>query len=91
MARRADQSLGASTGLVARAHRVGPLVHPFTFRPENSFLPANLRAGSLQSPSFRRARGNQEAEFRIFYRLGVDGLFADNPDTAVAAWGGARG
>ena len=82
--RLADQSLGAPTGLVGRAHRAGLLVHPFTFRPENSFLPANLRAGSLQSPSFQRARGNEEAELRIFYRLGVDGLFTDNPDTAVA-------
>ena len=30
------------------------------------------------------ARGNEPAELRLFFRLGVDGVFADNADTAVA-------
>jgi glycerophosphoryl diester phosphodiesterase len=67
------------TSLVDDAHRAGLVVHPYTFRPENAFLPAGLRAGD--DPA---ARGDQPAELALFYRLGVDGVFADNPDTAVA-------
>jgi glycerophosphoryl diester phosphodiesterase len=59
-------------------------VHPFTFRPENTFLPADLRRGDPASPEYDRARGDQPAELALFYGLGVDGVFADNPDTAVA-------
>ena len=82
--RRPDQSLGTPTALVRDAHRAGLLVHPFTFRPENSFLPANQRAGNRQSAVYQRAFGNEPAELRIFFRQGVDGLFSDNADTAVA-------
>jgi glycerophosphoryl diester phosphodiesterase len=76
--------LEAPTTLVRDAHRDGLLVHPFTFRPENQFLPANYRQGLATSPLFSIARGNEPAELRLFFRLGVDGLFADNADTAVA-------
>jgi glycerophosphoryl diester phosphodiesterase len=76
--------LRAPTTLVRDAHRAGLLVHPFTFRPENQFLPANYRQGVATSPLFDIARGNEPAELRLFFRLGVDGLFADNADTAVA-------
>jgi glycerophosphoryl diester phosphodiesterase len=76
--------LQAPTTLVRDAHRDGLLVHPFTFRPENQFLPANYRQGIATSPLFDIARGNEPAELRLFFRLGVDGLFADNADTAVA-------
>jgi glycerophosphoryl diester phosphodiesterase len=80
----AGGTLGAPTTLVRDAHRVGLVVHPFTFRPENNFLAANFRAGNPASAEFLRARGDQPAELALYYRLGVDGLFADNPDTAVA-------
>src|SRR3954447_19761155 len=76
--------LKAPTTLVRDAHRDGLLVHPFTFRPENQFLPANYRQGVTTSPLFDIARGNEPAELRLFFRLGVDGVFADNADTAVA-------
>jgi glycerophosphoryl diester phosphodiesterase len=76
--------LQAPTTLVRDAHRDGLLVHPFTFRPENQFLPANYRQGLATSPLFSIARGNEPAELRLYFRLGVDGLFADNADTAVA-------
>jgi glycerophosphoryl diester phosphodiesterase len=76
--------LGKPTRLVANAHRAGLVVHPFTFRPENTFLPANYRQGNRTSREYLRARGNEPAELRLFFRLGVDGLFADNADTAVA-------
>jgi glycerophosphoryl diester phosphodiesterase len=76
--------LQAPTTVVRDAHRDGLLVHPFTFRPENEFLPANYRQGVTTSPLFDIARGNEPAELRLFFRLGVDGVFADNADTAVA-------
>ena len=80
----AGQPLGQPTTLVRDAHRVGLLLHPFTFRPENNFLANDFRLGNPSSPQFLRARGDQPAELALYYRLGVDGLFADNADTAVA-------
>jgi glycerophosphoryl diester phosphodiesterase len=80
----AEDRLGEPTTLIADAHARGLLVHPFTFRPENEFLPADLRRGDPDSPQFGAARGDHPAELALFYRLGVDGLFADSPDTAVA-------
>jgi glycerophosphoryl diester phosphodiesterase len=79
-----DNRLLAPTSLVQDAHRAGLQVHPYTFRPENSFLPADFRQGNPASPEYLRSRGNQPAELKLFYKLGVDGVFADNPDTAVA-------
>ena len=80
----AGQPLGDPTTLVPDAHREGLLVHPFTFRPENNFLAADFRMGNPDSPQYLRARGDQPAELARYYELGVDGLFADNSDTAVA-------
>ena len=80
----AGTSLGTPTTLVDDAHRRGLLVHPFTFRPENNFLATDFRVGDASSPEYLRARGDQPAELARYYELGVDGLFADNADTAVA-------
>jgi glycerophosphoryl diester phosphodiesterase len=77
-------TLGKPTTLVRDAHRAGLLVHPFTFRPENTFLPAELRAGDPASEEFPRARGDEPAEIRLFFRQGIDGLFVDNAEAAVA-------
>jgi glycerophosphoryl diester phosphodiesterase len=72
------------TGLVGDAHRAGLVVHPWTFRRENFFLPLDFRQGNPASPQFPGATGDAPAELRLFFRLGVDGLFTDHPDTAVA-------
>jgi len=80
-------SLLEPTSLVADAHQAGLLVHSYTFRNENNFLPADFRQGDPDSPVYLRATGNAPAEYDLFFGLGVDGLFADNPDTAVAARG----
>src|SRR5215218_5152484 len=72
------------TSLVRDAHRAGLVVHPWTFRRENSFLPVDFRQGNPASPEFLRAPGDLPAELRLFFRLGVDGVFSDNADTAVA-------
>jgi glycerophosphoryl diester phosphodiesterase len=70
----------APTSFVDDAHDAGLLVHPYTFRNENQFLPLELRSSA--DPN---AYGNAIAEYEQFYGLGVDGLFADNPDTAIEA------
>jgi len=80
----AGNPLGQPTTLVRDAHRVGLLLHPFTFRPENNFLATDFRVGNPSSPEYLHARGDQPAELALYYKLGVDGLFADNADTAVA-------
>jgi glycerophosphoryl diester phosphodiesterase len=72
------------TTLIRDAHRRGLLLHPFTFRNENTFLPEDFRQGNPASPEYLRARGDSPAEFRLFFGLGVDGLFTDDADTAVA-------
>jgi glycerophosphoryl diester phosphodiesterase len=82
--RDAQNRLKEPTALVTDAHRAGLVVHPYTFRPENTFLPEDFRQGDPSSPEYLRARGDEPAELKLFYRLGVDGLFADNADTAVA-------
>ncbi len=70
----------APTSLVADAHAAGLLVHPWTFRSENSFLPAELRRGA--DPA---AHGDAAAEYRAFFATGIDGLFSDFADEAFAA------
>jgi len=70
----------APTTLVRDAHRVDLLVHPYTFRAENTFLPADFRIGT--DPN---RYGDIAAEYELFFDLGVDGVFADQPDIAVYA------
>jgi glycerophosphoryl diester phosphodiesterase len=82
--RDASNHLGQPTELVRWAHREGLVVHPWTFRRENSFLPEDFRQGDPASPVYLQAPGDFPAELRLFYHLGVDGLFTDNPDVAVA-------
>ncbi|MFL6102707.1 MAG: glycerophosphodiester phosphodiesterase [Actinomycetes bacterium] len=76
--------LQTPTSLVRDAHRAGLVVHPWTFRRENDFLPLDFRQGNPASPEFLRAPGDLPAELRLFLRLGVDGVFSDNADVAVA-------
>lgn len=78
--RRADGSLAEPTSLVGDAHDVGLLVHAWTFRNENAFLPLDFRQGSDPADY-----GDAASEYALFLGLGVDGVFSDNPDTAVAA------
>ena len=60
------------TSLIADAHKAGLFVHAYTFRNEKRRL------------AFDYA-GDPQAEYLQFYRLGVDGLFSDFTDTALAA------
>lgn len=77
---RVDGRLAAPTAVVANAHERRLVVHAWTFRRENQFLPLEFR-----SSTDRNAPGDMAAEVRAFVDAGVDGLFTDNPDLAVAA------
>jgi glycerophosphoryl diester phosphodiesterase len=70
--RDASGRLTTATSLVRDAHELGLLVHPWTFRNEDEFLPADCR-------------GNPAAEYQRFLATGIDGLFTDYPDTARAS------
>lgn len=64
-----------STELMKEAHARGLLVHGWTFRAENQFLPSELARGS--GPS---AKGDMTAQLRGFIEAGMDGFFTDHPD-----------
>ncbi|MFK4541851.1 glycerophosphoryl diester phosphodiesterase [Streptomyces tendae] len=68
------------TTLVRDAHRAGLILHPYTMRNENPFLPADFRKGS--DPD---AYGDVFGAFRTYFATGIDGIFTDNPDTGVLA------
>jgi glycerophosphoryl diester phosphodiesterase len=68
------------TTLIEDAHNAGLKVHPWTFRNENSFQPLDFRQGENDSDY-----GRAFAEYKMFYDLGVDGVFSENPDTALEA------
>ena len=68
----ADRVVQPATDLVQRAHALGLIVHTWTFRNERSRQPLDDRSNPIN-------------EYLRFYELGVDGLFSDFADTAVAA------
>ncbi|TAL99695.1 MAG: glycerophosphodiester phosphodiesterase [Paraburkholderia sp.] len=72
----ADGTLQQPTQYVRYAHEAGLVVHPYTFRPENYFLPASLKDGS--APSARNAAGSVR-EIQAYLRAGIDGFFTDDP------------
>lgn len=80
MPRRAGDRLGPATSLVRDAHDAGLLVHAWTFRPENFFLPADYRHGLLPMH-----RGDAVAEILAYLQAGIDGLFSDSTVDAVRA------
>jgi glycerophosphoryl diester phosphodiesterase len=75
---------GTPTTLVKDAHRRDLAVHTWTLRPENSFLPVDFRQGDASSPIFLRAQGDAPGWLAKLYRLGIDGVFSDDPALAVA-------
>ncbi|NRF66067.1 glycerophosphodiester phosphodiesterase [Aquincola sp. S2] len=67
-----DASSQPATTLIADAHKAGLFVHAYTFRNEGKRLAFDHK-------------GDPKAEYLQYYRLGLDGLFSDFPDTAIAA------
>ncbi|MGQ4375327.1 glycerophosphodiester phosphodiesterase [Streptomyces sp. SAS_267] len=73
-------NLTRPTTLVADAHRAGLILHPYTMRNENPFLPADFREGTAVD-----AYGDPFGAFKVYFETGIDGVFSDNADTAVLA------
>lgn len=67
-----DRVMMAPTDVVKNAHAAGLMVHPYTFRSEAKRLASDFK-------------GDPKAEYKLFFNLGVDGVFSDFPDTAKAA------
>jgi glycerophosphoryl diester phosphodiesterase len=70
----------ATPACIELAHRLGMLVHVWTFRAENEFLPQDLRVGA--DPA---AHGRLEEEIERYMRRGIDGFFTDFPAAGVRA------
>ena len=68
------------SALVDDAHAAGLDVHVWTLRDENQFMARNFWIGT--DPD---AKGDAHAEYQAFFDAGVDGVFSDHADTAVAA------
>ncbi|MGW0466779.1 glycerophosphodiester phosphodiesterase [Streptomyces sp. NPDC003027] len=75
-----DGRLGEPTTLVRDAHAKGLILHPYTHRNENTFLPADFRRGT--DPA---AYGDAFGALKKYLATGIDGIFSDNPDTALLA------
>jgi glycerophosphoryl diester phosphodiesterase len=71
-----DGTLGKPTALVRDAHAAGLEVHPYTFRPENHFLPKNLRSDGGDKA---RNETGSIAEIRTYLDAGIDAFFTDDP------------
>ncbi len=78
--RDAAGNLAAPTGVIDDAHEAGLLVHGWTFRRENTFLPLQFR-----SSADPMAPGDMAGEVEVFLDAGMDGFFTDNPDLGSAA------
>jgi glycerophosphoryl diester phosphodiesterase len=58
--------------VITQAHAAGLLVHTYTFRNEPATLAAQYGGDPLR-------------EYQQIFSLGIDGVFADFPDTALRA------
>ncbi|MEI2555551.1 glycerophosphodiester phosphodiesterase [Acinetobacter pittii] len=72
-----DNGSVQTTSFISDAHAAGLKVHPYTFRPENNFLPTPLKC-SQDKPAERCPSGALK-EFEAYFKAGVDGVFTDDP------------
>lgn len=63
--------LKSPTSLINNAHTENLLVHAWTFRNENYFLPRDFQ-------------NHPQEEYKLLFDLGIDGVFTDFTDTAVS-------
>lgn len=75
--------LAGDNTIVSDAHARGLKVFTWTARPENAFLAAEFRG-----EGGTHAYGDYESEWAALARTGVDGVFVDHPDLAVAFFRG---
>ena len=69
-----DSIQQSATSLVSDAHRAGLFVHEYTFRNEKGYYNVPFDA-----------KGDPLKEYATHFKLGVDGVFSDAPDTALFA------
>ncbi len=67
-----DRVLLPETGVIKAAHDAGLYIHTWTFRNEPRRLASDFK-------------GDPAAEYKLFFGLGIDGVFSDFPDAAVKA------
>lgn len=75
-------ALGTPTALVANAKAANLITHIYTLRPENAFLPANLKRAPTTDNTLR---GDSVTEIQTFLQAGVDGFFTDDSAVGRAA------
>jgi glycerophosphoryl diester phosphodiesterase len=73
-------NLGTPTTLIKDAHAAGLIVHAWTFRAENNFLP-----NEFDSSANPGDWGNLGGQIKDFLKLGLDGFFTDQPFLGVQA------
>ena len=66
--------LGTPTSLVQDAHAAGLIVHGWTFRAENTFLP-----NEFDSSANPADLGDLAGQIKAFLKIGMDGFFSDHP------------
>lgn len=71
---------GSPSAVVADAKAAGLMVHAYTLRPENAYLPAPLRSAGGDS-----AHGDAMTLIGMLEAAGVDGIFHDAPALGVKA------
>ncbi|MFF4758121.1 glycerophosphodiester phosphodiesterase [Streptomyces sp. NPDC001292] len=76
----AEGNLTEPSRLVRDAHAAGLILHPYTVRNENPFLPPKFRKGTAVD-----AYGDVFGVFQAYFATGIDGIFTDNPDTGLLA------
>lgn len=75
-------NLGTPTALVANAKAANLITHIYTLRPENNFLPTNLKKAPVTDNT---VRGDSITEIQTFLQAGVDGFFTDDSAVGRAA------
>ncbi len=78
--RNPDGTLAQASPVIGDAHHARLLVHGWTFRRENRFLPVDYRRGTDPNAS-----GDMVGEVQAFLGAGMDGFFTDNPDLGAEA------
>ena len=73
----------APTTLVLDAHSVGLVVHTWTARGANAFLPRVLQRGNPNSANFPQGRGDFDKLLVGLFAGGADGVSTDLPSQAV--------
>jgi glycerophosphoryl diester phosphodiesterase len=75
--RDAANRMGAPSKVVKNAHDAGLEIHIWTLRPENHFLPTELKGAPVEDGN---VHGDSVHEIQAYLKAGIDGFFTDAPD-----------